>query len=383
MFQETSKKRRAGEIISIALILLLIVLIVSTFIIYGVFKDANSAPSFFGRRIYLMNSDSMEPRIEQGSAVFVKEGELPQTSGTVILCEVEDSLALVSFIELCDVTLPSGEVRQVYIVKTDAASELDAFSVSEEDIIGIATTYDSFLGGLIRFASSKNGMLVIVIVPCALLVIYEVVMLIISAKKKRLARSADSSYGYEDSYSQEDTALEFGRRSAKGAESRARRVFKSEHEDKIADSDSSTHEKKAPAARKVPAEFSGFDFGTPSGGSGGEKSTAQFEFSVPKTKKDSPSQASAPKSQDSDLSEYYNSVSTQPEAMTPGRAAASEAPAAPPKAQEGTAPAVRQTPAVKTAPEAPRPSVSSSSRIDELMRMLEEEKAKLAKKNGQ
>ena len=153
MFQETSKKRRAGEIISIALILLLIVLIVSTFIIYGVFKDANSAPSFFGRRIYLMNSDSMEPRIEQGSAVFVKEGELPQTSGTVILCEVEDSLALVSFIELCDVTLPSGEVRQVYIVKTDAASELDAFSVSEEDIIGIATTSDSFLGGLIRLTT--------------------------------------------------------------------------------------------------------------------------------------------------------------------------------------------------------------------------------------
>ena len=74
MFQESVKKRSAGQIAGIICVFILALLIVFTFVLYGVFKDDNSAPSLFGNRIYIMNGNGMEPRIAQGSAVFIDEG---------------------------------------------------------------------------------------------------------------------------------------------------------------------------------------------------------------------------------------------------------------------------------------------------------------------
>ncbi len=182
MFQENTKKRKAGEIIGIIVIFILAVLIVCTFVVYGIFRDANKAPSVFGHRIYLMNGDGMEPRIKQGSAVFIDEGTMPETEGNVILCDIDGRLAVVGYQGSQDVTMPDGSVQRKYIVKYDNAPADQVWAVDEADIIGRATSYDTTLGAVIRFASSKTGMLIIVIVPCALLVVYEVIMLIISLK---------------------------------------------------------------------------------------------------------------------------------------------------------------------------------------------------------
>ncbi len=183
MFQENTKKRKAGEIVGIIVIFILAVLIVCTFVVYGTFRDANKAPSVFGHRIYLMNGDGMEPRIKQGSAVFIDEGAMPEDNGNVILCDIDGRLAVVGYQGSQDVTMPDGSVKRKYIVKYDNAPAEQVWAVDEDDIIGRAISYDTTLGAVIRFASSKTGMLIIVIVPCALLVIYEVVMLILSIKR--------------------------------------------------------------------------------------------------------------------------------------------------------------------------------------------------------
>lgn len=188
MFQENTKKRRVGEIIGIIVIFILAVLIVCTFVVYGIFRDANNAPSVFGHKIYLMSGDGMEPIIEQGAAVFVVEGEMPDDSKeiNVILCDIDGRLALVSYQGAQDVTMPDGSVQRKYVVKYENAPNDQIWTVDEDDILGRATSYDTTLGAVIRFASSKTGMLIIVIVPCALLVLYEVIMLIVSLKKGRV-----------------------------------------------------------------------------------------------------------------------------------------------------------------------------------------------------
>lgn len=179
-----TKKRSASEIVGIIVIAVLALAVVFTFVLYGMFKDTNSAPTIFGNRVYIMNGDKMEPRIEKGAAVFVKEGLFPEKPGNVILCEIDGQLAVVGYLGSEEIINPDGTVETRYIVKYDQAPAEEKWGVGKEDIIGKATTYSNFFGALVTFASSKAGMLCVVIIPCAVVLIYEVVMFVLSLKKK-------------------------------------------------------------------------------------------------------------------------------------------------------------------------------------------------------
>lgn len=185
MFTEGRKKRSWIQIVGAIVLFILIIAIIGTFVLFGIFKDTNSAPSLFGYRVYIMNGDGMDPRIQGGSAVFVKEGEFPQREGNVILCSIDGQLAVVGFLGTEDIIPPEGTTETRYIVKYDNAPAEEKWGVGESDIIGVAKTYSKFFGSVVKFASSKAGMLTVVIIPCALVLIYEVTMFIISLKKKK------------------------------------------------------------------------------------------------------------------------------------------------------------------------------------------------------
>lgn len=189
MFQENRAKRSPMQIIGIIVIFILAVLIVLTFVIFGIFRDANSAPKIFGSRVYVVTNDRMEGRIPNGSAVFINEGELPvDGSSSVILCNIENELYVIGFVRT-EIT-ETGDVR--YIVKYDNAADDRTWGISADAIVGVATKYDTFLGWVIRFASSKAGMMTIVIIPCALVIIYELLMLLIPKRTKKEKRRVES-----------------------------------------------------------------------------------------------------------------------------------------------------------------------------------------------
>ena len=177
MFQENSAKRSPMQIVGIIVIFILAVLIVCTFVIFGIFKDSGSAPKIFGSRVYVVTNDLMSPRIPKGAAVFVEEGTLPDPSSqSVILCNIDGGLYVIGYVGTS--TTESGETS--YIVRYDNATDDRTWGISQGDIIGVAKSYDKFVGAVIRFASSKAGMMIIVIIPCALVIIYEVLMLVLS-----------------------------------------------------------------------------------------------------------------------------------------------------------------------------------------------------------
>lgn len=184
MFQETKAKRSPMQIIGVIVIFILAILIVLTFVLFGIFKDAGSAPKLFGSRVYVISNDLMEPRIPKGSAVFVKEGVLPEPNNA-ILCSIDNNLYVIGFLRT-EVT-ESGETS--YIVKYDNATDDRTWGISESDIIGVAQSYDSFFGWVIRFTSSKMGMMIIVIIPCALIVVYELLMMLLSRRNRDAADS--------------------------------------------------------------------------------------------------------------------------------------------------------------------------------------------------
>ncbi len=185
MFNESRKKRSWIQIVGAIVLFILVIAIIGTFVLFGIFKDSNSAPSLFGHRVYIMNGDGMDPRIQAGSAVFVKEGEFPEREGNVILCSIDGQLAVVGFLGTEGIVTPEGVAETRYIVKYDNAPAEEKWGVGEEDIIGVAKTYSKFFGSVVKFASSKAGMLTVVIIPCALVLIYEVTMFIISLKKRK------------------------------------------------------------------------------------------------------------------------------------------------------------------------------------------------------
>ncbi len=198
MLKKLSKKKSPLEIAGIIVIFLLLLAIICTFVLYGIFKDSNTAPKLLGSRVYIMNSDSMEPRIAKGSAVFIKEGVTDKdgndiiADGNVILCDVDGQLAVVGIVGTQDVVLVDGSVETLYIVKYDKAEANETWTISRSQIIGKAKTYSAGFGAIVNFASSKTGMLLIVIIPCVLLIGYEVVMLILAKNKKKKNELSDA-----------------------------------------------------------------------------------------------------------------------------------------------------------------------------------------------
>ncbi len=185
MFQENRAKRSPMQIVGIIVIFVLAVLIICTFVIFGIFKDSGSAPKIFGSRVYVVTNDLMEPRIPKGSAVFVEEGTLPDPSSqSVILCNIDGGLYVIGFVGTG--LTESGDIS--YIVRYDNATDDRTWGISQNDIIGVAKSYDKFIGGLIRFASSKAGMMIIVIIPCVIVVVYEVMMLALSRRRSDAKR---------------------------------------------------------------------------------------------------------------------------------------------------------------------------------------------------
>ena len=179
MLQENRAKRSPAQIVGLIVICILAVLIILTFVIFGMFKGTNSAPKIFGKRVYVVSNDRMEPRLKKGTAVFIEEGRMPDPDKqSVLLCRIDDQLWVIGFVGT--ETTETGEVR--YLVKYDNATDDKTWGIKESDIIGVAVTEDYFTGRLISFASSKAGILTIVIIPCLLVIIYEVVMLLASMR---------------------------------------------------------------------------------------------------------------------------------------------------------------------------------------------------------
>ncbi len=384
MFQETVKKRKPLQIVGIVVAIILVLAIVSTFVVYGIFKDSNSAPSLFGKRVYIMSGSGMEPRIPQGAAVFVEEGTLPESEGNVILCNIDGKLALVGYVGSQTTTAEDGTTVTSYIVKYDSTSADQQWIVDAEDIIGRAVSYDTFLGGVITFASSKVGMLVIVIVPCALLIIYEVVMLVFTAKRRKVEQEeyvADMSFGDAEAFTLNRT------------ESPAKTTQKSPVGDSTLDF-GFTSEK--PAKKETPL----FDFGdfTPKYTQHTDVSDENIYDAEPVATEveDKPEPAESP-AEDPQVEPEEEPFIWRSIASTPKPAPVSEPEPTPASEPETVVSFVEDsTPkaeTVATVSEATSKldevakSLSSnesaqatSSRIDELIKLLEEEKARLADK---
>lgn len=402
MLQTNSKKRGIGQKIGIAAIILLVILIICTFVVYGMFKDVDAAPSIFGNRIYIMNNDTLGDSVKKGAAVFVKEGLMPDKNGNVILVACPDTegvpdiqpgqeaagnkkskLAIVVYCGSQDVFMPDGTVVTKHMVKYGNAPDDNRWLVDTKDIIGKATSYDTTIGAIIRFVSSRAGMLVMVIVPCALIVIYEVVLLLISIRRKSMEAANDyednpsylEDFGVPDS---KDVSLNFGHNSSKPS-NKPDVLQQSRNEDSgKASPKASSSQAEKPTVGNLDKTIT-FTPGKSSQGSQDQQTNSDYWESVRKAQRRPEQETGYQPGLRAALDSTSAASRPNPAVAKPSVSVSQAKPAAQPVVK----PAAADTKPVAPTASAPTASLDNrdtSQRIDELMRMLKEETEKLNKK---
>jgi len=182
--------------------LLLLILIVLPFIAYAMPQLVGASNS------YIVESGSMQPTIDPGSVIFVYPTDTQSIQeGDIITYNLRDPDREVTTHRVVEVVRDGGlEFR----TKGDANEEADQYLVPPTDVIGtVPTVVESltipgfgtvdeypaqipYLGFILVYASSQQGILVFVMIPAALLIVSEIYDL---AMAYRAAKANQSDEG--------------------------------------------------------------------------------------------------------------------------------------------------------------------------------------------
>jgi len=166
--------RKIGNIINIVITTLLYTVLISAMAIVVSMRMSGEDVSLFGYKVKTVLSGSMEPGIQTGSIIAIKEPEPNYTF------EKNDVITFITEEEKI-ITHRIDEVRKddgSYVTKGDANDAADLEPVRQENIIGIYTGLTiPYLGYVSTFVNSKEGLALLLILPGIGLIFYSVVLI--------------------------------------------------------------------------------------------------------------------------------------------------------------------------------------------------------------
>lgn len=188
-----AKSKRLGvSVFIVILIILLAVSVVFTFSVSLMFGSGVKSGKLFGRYIYVMEDTGMQPEIEKGSAVIAYDDEISVlVEGNIILFKNggrEDVMRIKEVVHNTDNT--------VYKVASDESPE-EITEVQKNRVIAKCTTKSPNIGKLITFLCSIPGLLIGMIVPC-LIILGLVIGKVVSVKKHKEDDIAEEEYNDVD-----------------------------------------------------------------------------------------------------------------------------------------------------------------------------------------
>ena len=128
-------------------------------------------PAIFGYRMLHVVSGSMEPAIERGSYIIIKEvtpSELQVGDIVTFVSEEPAIYGMYNTHRIYDICTDTYTGETLYITKGDAFEEPDAYSVSEEQIVGRLTKilpYGKAISKIMATLSNNYVYFGIVIIP--------------------------------------------------------------------------------------------------------------------------------------------------------------------------------------------------------------------------
>ncbi len=176
---------RVGSVLSALLVVTEILVIL--FIVIS--KMSGDTPSFFGYRMYVIVSPSMEPQIKVGDVIISKEytgGEL--AVGDVVTYEGKTGEVAGKTITHEIISIDGDRV----ITKGTANLSADP-AIRREDILSVMKYQPAVLGAIYGVLTSAAGFVCLVLLPLAAVIVSEIVGLVWEIKKEGGANDEDKS----------------------------------------------------------------------------------------------------------------------------------------------------------------------------------------------
>lgn len=141
------------------------------------FTFGGDAPNLFGRNIYIVRTDTIED-LKPGTALLTSSVSPDEIiAGDIVIFKSSDNRAGIA--EIVSVRVNDN------VYGFSAVSERGAdITLTQSQIVGKATQYSNFLGGLIGFAKSPAGVFVIAVIPCMIVLIFEASKFVFALFKK-------------------------------------------------------------------------------------------------------------------------------------------------------------------------------------------------------
>ena len=160
--------KKQGKI-NIKDVIFVAVIMITCFCIFCLVKG--NAPAIFGYRILHVVSGSMEPAIESGSYIIIKEVETTEIKVGDIITFVSEEPAIMGMYNthrVYDICKDTYTGETLYVTKGDAYEEPDAYAVTEKQIVGRLTKilpYGQVINKVMTTLSNNYVYFGVVIVP--------------------------------------------------------------------------------------------------------------------------------------------------------------------------------------------------------------------------
>ena len=163
--------RAASIIANVFFVLLLLFMVgVSFFLIQD--RITGEAPQVAGYQMHIILSDRMSPEIESGSLAFARQVEAEQiVVGDIIIFRSPDDAE--TLITNRVVGINRDEQLQ-FVTGSDAHELEDPGPVPAENVVGRVSGSVSYIGYLLDYAQTTQGLILLIFVPGILIIVYEV-----------------------------------------------------------------------------------------------------------------------------------------------------------------------------------------------------------------
>lgn len=166
------KSRKVMKILGNGLFGLVILLVI--LMVFSVIQNKVSGgpPRIAGYHMYIVLSGSMAPAFDAGSMVFVKPVEPEEIKeGDIITYRGLGDSSFLTTHRVVEI-MGSGQDLE-FVTKGDANDVNDPNPVPGENLVGRVALTVPYMGYLMTFGQTKQGMLLLIVVPGVLLIINE------------------------------------------------------------------------------------------------------------------------------------------------------------------------------------------------------------------
>ncbi|NLV16137.1 MAG: signal peptidase I [Syntrophomonadaceae bacterium] len=150
---------------------LLLILIAISIFFFVQYKITGGTPQILGHRMYIVLSGSMEPAFSPRSLIFVKPMEPEEIHEGDIITFTGAQANSKDLTTHRVIEIERDEAGQLsFVTKGDANDVNDPYPVPGDRLIGKVNLALPFLGAVMDFAQTKEGILALIIVPGVLLI---------------------------------------------------------------------------------------------------------------------------------------------------------------------------------------------------------------------